>query len=288
MLDLAIEHASELVGAPCVRVWLLDETGQRLHCVANTDALAPRLRTHGLPVDSLTGQVALRGERTLNLPDATTHPSWQDPDFKSRTGLGAYLSAAIRRAGQAVGVLQVIREVGRPFGKSDELLLTGLADALAIAISNARLYRAAREELAERERTEDALKQKEQTYRQMFEGNQAVKLLIDLIDGRLVDANGAACSFYGYSREELLSLSSKDINQLTPDRVQGEMENAVMQQRSHFLFRHRCRMGRCVMSKSTRARSTWLAGNCCFRSSTTLPSGARLRPRYSATPGMTS
>ncbi|MBV9132343.1 MAG: GAF domain-containing protein [Chloroflexi bacterium] len=51
--------------------------------------------------------VAARGE-LLNLQDAPSHPSWHvSRDFGERTGMRAYLGAAIRRAGESLGVLEV-------------------------------------------------------------------------------------------------------------------------------------------------------------------------------------
>jgi len=37
-------------------------------------------------------------------------------------------------------------------------------------------------------------------FRQMFERNRAVQLLLDPETGRILDANPAACEYYGYSR----------------------------------------------------------------------------------------
>src|SRR5205085_8938843 len=55
-----------------------------------------------------------------------------------QTGMRAYLGAAIRRAGQSLGVLEVMREPERPFGYGDEQLLRTLADIVAVAVSHAR------------------------------------------------------------------------------------------------------------------------------------------------------
>jgi signal transduction histidine kinase len=50
----------------------------------------------------------------------------------------AYLGAAIRRAGESLGVLEVMRQRELPFGDADEQLLRSLADVVAVAVSNAR------------------------------------------------------------------------------------------------------------------------------------------------------
>ena len=56
-------------------------------------------------------------------------------------------------------------------------------------------------------------------YRQIFERNRTVQLLIDPATGRIVDANPAACRFYGYSREDLTTRKISDINALPPADV---------------------------------------------------------------------
>ncbi|MDK2805278.1 MAG: hypothetical protein PWR08_1017 [Thermoanaerobacterium sp.] len=52
------------------------------------------------------------------------------------------------------------------------------------------------------------LKQSEALFRSMFENHDVTMLLIDPQSGRIIDANKAACHFYGYSRETMLQ---KDI-----------------------------------------------------------------------------
>ena len=85
----------------------------------------------------------------------------------------------------------------------------------------------------------DQLRESEERYRQMFEANKAVELLIDPDDGRIVDANQAAVNYYGYPREALQSMHISDINTLSPDQVAAEMERARSENRNHFLFKHR-------------------------------------------------
>ena len=90
----------------------------------------------------------------------------------------------------------------------------------------------------EHKRREDALRESENTYRQMFENNRAVKLLIDPETGLIIDANPAACDFYGYTRDELLAMRIWDINVRGEDEVRRELANAKEQQRNYFHFRH--------------------------------------------------
>ncbi len=87
------------------------------------------------------------------------------------------------------------------------------------------------------------LRESEEKYRQIFHGSMAIKLLIDPETGQLADANEAACRFYGYTKDELLSQKIYDINTLTPAEINAEMEAAKTQKRNHFNFRHRLASG---------------------------------------------
>lgn len=98
-------------------------------------------------------------------------------------------------------------------------------------------------DITARKQAEESLRESEQRYRQMFEKNQAVKLLIDPDSGAIVDANPAAAQFYGYSVETLRRLKVTDINTLPPERVAAEMAQAALEQRSYFLFQHRLASG---------------------------------------------
>jgi PAS domain S-box-containing protein len=69
-------------------------------------------------------------------------------------------------------------------------------------------------------------------------------LVIDPVNGRIVEANSAACKFYGWSLAELIGKTIYEINTLQAEEVLGEMALAQSQQRSFFRFRHRLADGR--------------------------------------------
>jgi diguanylate cyclase (GGDEF)-like protein/PAS domain S-box-containing protein len=80
-------------------------------------------------------------------------------------------------------------------------------------------------------------------YRAIFEKNPAIKLIIDPESGAIVDANPAACAFYGYSYSVLCTLNIRHINMLPTEQVQAEMRAARHEQRVVFRFRHRLASG---------------------------------------------
>lgn len=95
----------------------------------------------------------------------------------------------------------------------------------------------------ERRRKEDALSESEKRYRQMFDNNRAVKLVIDPFDGRIVDVNRAAVDFYGFFRDELCAMKIGDLNTMPESEVQEEMEKATSRKQSYFAFKHRIASG---------------------------------------------
>jgi PAS domain S-box-containing protein len=81
-------------------------------------------------------------------------------------------------------------------------------------------------DITELKQTEHKLASEENMFRQMFEKNTAVKLLIDPEEGFIVNANTAACQFYGYSLKTIKKMKIGDINTLHADEVKREMEKA--------------------------------------------------------------
>ncbi|MBL4910022.1 MAG: EAL domain-containing protein [Alteromonadaceae bacterium] len=93
--------------------------------------------------------------------------------------------------------------------------------------------------ITERVQTEVALKNSEAIYRQMFEKNQAIKLIIDPSDGYIIEANAAALKFYGYSYQDLVAKRISELNILSEQEIAQEMELAQQEHRLFFNFRHK-------------------------------------------------
>jgi len=98
-------------------------------------------------------------------------------------------------------------------------------------------------DISERKRAEQALRERQQLFEQIFVSSCAVKLLIDPVDGRIVDANPAAASFYGYPLDRLRSMRIEDINAAATTVVHQELRHASRAERRLFQFRHRLASG---------------------------------------------
>jgi PAS domain S-box-containing protein len=76
-------------------------------------------------------------------------------------------------------------------------------------------------------------------YKSLFENSNSVMLIIHPETGRIVDANNAACRFYGYAQDALKARFVHDINTLSKDEIYAEMQAAKAEKRHSFHFLHR-------------------------------------------------
>ncbi len=97
--------------------------------------------------------------------------------------------------------------------------------------------------ITEQKQVEQALRESESRYRSLFENNHSVMLLIDPLTAEIVDANPAACAFYGWTKDELTCKRITEINTLTPGEVSAAMASACRAERNQFEFRHRLANG---------------------------------------------
>ena len=93
-------------------------------------------------------------------------------------------------------------------------------------------------DITRRKNAEESLKESEERYHSLFKNNHAAMLLIDPDTGKIVDSNPAASSFYGYSREDLVKMNIKQINNLSDSNVYGEMQKSRTFKKNNFIFKH--------------------------------------------------
>jgi len=94
------------------------------------------------------------------------------------------------------------------------------------------------EDITERKQAEDAIKHSEERFRSLFEEHSSIMFMYD-VEGNIVDANKAAANYYGWSIDELRQMSIRQINTLSPEGIQGEIEQWRSQKQKHKFFQHR-------------------------------------------------
>ncbi|MGB8220134.1 MAG: PAS domain S-box protein, partial [Methanoregula sp.] len=101
----------------------------------------------------------------------------------------------------------------------------------------------ANQDITELKQAEEALRESEKRYRDMFEFNNAVMFLVDPKSGKIVDANTAACHYYGYSREEFTGLDISLINVQERVHTLQDMARSDGSPGAVFHFQHRKKNG---------------------------------------------
>jgi PAS domain S-box-containing protein len=90
-----------------------------------------------------------------------------------------------------------------------------------------RVHLAELEQLeVERQTTQKALRAGEARYRTLFNASTDA-VFLETLEGRILDCNDAACEMYGYSREELLTLTVAD---LVPPEIASKLPGIIDQE----------------------------------------------------------
>jgi len=96
--------------------------------------------------------------------------------------------------GKSIGLLIMGRT--KSFTENDQRRIVSVANQVTRAI--------------DRKRTEEAMRQSESNYRNVFEGVQDA-IFVESMDGKILDINSGACEMYEWSREELLRMTVDDL-----------------------------------------------------------------------------
>lgn len=138
MLQKTADAIHELLGYPNVDLPLLDESDGKTLVVRIRGGSYKRQIEHEdrIPIERGVMGAAIRERRTQRVNDVTADPRYVQPP--SGIAVRAELAVPILHAGRALGVVNI--EGDEPFTDLDVELLEMLADHLAIAIENARLF----------------------------------------------------------------------------------------------------------------------------------------------------
>jgi diguanylate cyclase (GGDEF)-like protein len=158
VLHQIVEVAAELVDCEAVSLLLLDEAGNTLRFTVVT-LFQDRLFNVPVPMESLGGAAFTSGEAVI-VEDARSDPRYC-PDVANLMNYPTHtlLVVPLKFRDRKIGVLEALnKKNNQHFNDNDARLLTALAAQATIAIENARLYRQAQDEIAERLKVEDELR----------------------------------------------------------------------------------------------------------------------------------
>ena len=184
----------------------------------------------GPPSRGLTGFVLRTGRPLLARPEDQERLEASGDVTAVGTPCVDWLGVPLKTGMSTWAVIAVQSyDIAKRYSDRDKEILVFVAEHVASAI--------------EQKRQQAVLHESERRYRQMFEGNRAVQLLLDPESGKIVDANAAAAEFYGWSVEELRTMHMWDINTIGEQKIRDDMLSAARQSRTYFVFEHRLKSG---------------------------------------------
>jgi PAS domain S-box-containing protein len=92
-------------------------------------------------------------------------------------------------------------------------------------------------DVTQRKTAEDAVREREDLYHQMFQSSPAIKLVVDPDTGSITDANAAAIVYYGYRHDQILGMNISQVNVTPDDEAAAEARRAEAERR-HYLRQH--------------------------------------------------
>jgi PAS domain S-box-containing protein len=178
--------------------------------------------------DAVIVDYDLRSDTGIELIRAAVAQQYPAP-FLLLTGHGTYeLDVQAMEAGAA------------DYLSKGEINAVFLERAIRYTIEQKRHETILHENEAELRKNSEALRESEERFRALFNNRHSVMLLIDPKTALIVDANPAACSFYGWSREEMIGMKITEINTLPVELTRQKMSQAQTAATSVlFEFQHR-------------------------------------------------
>jgi PAS domain S-box-containing protein len=224
-LDRVLDRAANLVQETFdyhhVALFLLDGYVARLKAVAGSYAEHFASGHSQKLNEGIIGWVATHGQK-LVANDVSAEPRYISL-IADHIETRAELCLPVKVAGQIVGILDIQSPHLDAFDENDVIAMEPLTDQIAVVIENARLYRAVRQELAERKRAEQALqrahdelecrveerttelRQSEERYRDLFDNAHDLIQSLDA-DGRFGYVNRHWLEALGYTTAEITDL----------------------------------------------------------------------------------
>jgi PAS domain S-box-containing protein len=151
-------------------------------------------------------------------------PALPVPDMWGSMKLPAsWLGVPMRLGERVTGVISVQAYRPRAYGEEEQQLLLTIADQVAVAVDNARLFEAAQTEIAERRVAEQVLRESEEKFRNLAE--QSPNMIFINRGGKVVYANRRCEELMGYTREEFYAPGFDFLTLIAPEHRERVKEN---------------------------------------------------------------
>ncbi|MFE8073312.1 EAL domain-containing protein [Marinobacteraceae bacterium S3BR75-40.1] len=178
-----------------------------------------------------TRQALARGSHVV-CNDIAAEP--EDQSWRQRALQRGYRASAafpLQSAGRILGTFNLYAAKAGFFTAEELQLIDQLAGDLSLAMTLLE-----REE--QRQETELRLRQSEARYRSLFEEQNSITVLADPESATLLDANPAACRWYGWDRAEVPGKAVADFVQTPMDLVHQHIRQAATGEVNYFEEEH--------------------------------------------------
>jgi PAS domain S-box-containing protein len=223
----AVKTLVRLTGYPHVCVALPDENGTHWVVRGAAGSLAAELGATYAIHQGVIGKTFETGQFQW-VRDVMDDPNYvRDVNKAGTPALRSELVAPMHHGDRLLGALNIESDCVDAFDDSDARMIQSVADIIALALENARLYRKAQQEINERKQAEAALKVSEEHYRLL------VETLPDGVvvhsQGRIVFVNPGGAKIIGAaSPDELIGMPvmgfvHPDYRELVLTRIQQSL-----------------------------------------------------------------
>ncbi len=224
-LDSVLERAAQLVhenfGYHYVALFILDRKQNELVMKARAGDFADLFPLdHRIRLDKgVNGWVARHGEKLLaNNVNIEPHYVNFFPDIIPTQ---SELSVPIRVGKEIVGVIDIQSSQLNAFEENDVMVIETLANQVAVAAENARLYEAVQQELAERVWAEESLRQERDRVQMYLDIVGVIIIAIDA-NQQISLINKKGCEILGYTEEEIIGKNWFD--HFLPKKIKEEVK----------------------------------------------------------------
>ncbi len=104
-------------------------------------------------------------------------------------------------------------------------------------------YVGIKEDITKKREAEEKLIESENRFKSLFYENKSIMLIFDPVNGNILEANQAACDFYGYTNTEIIKKSVFEFNIKNTDELKTLLNKVRTGEQNHFLFQHKLKNG---------------------------------------------
>ena len=139
VLRLIVTVTANLMDSKICSLWILDEKDQKLNLKATQSISEEYLKERSLAIgEGVVGHVALYNQ-PMAIPNVLEEPLYKEKELAKKEGLVSMLSAPMCIKDRVIGVINCYTSYPHSFSKSEEEMLSTVANQAALCIENSGL-----------------------------------------------------------------------------------------------------------------------------------------------------